>query len=217
MKRKTKERKVSSRMVSFAVNRACSYRIILTVFARPDNFIVDRREPRQERDGSLPPGDDDVDFGDTDGDASHRRLDRRRMAKKDQEAAALAEELDARYKKNKYKAGDNDDWAPQALLMPSVNDPSIWAVKCKVRLKFLFPLNPKRISEPDEFSLSKRIRSVVNGISFFHSLAKLQHSKLPTTPPLSASSPLSNETLSKVSSTSKLVQNKMSGMPFRDS
>lgn len=99
-----------------------------------DNFIVDRRERRQERDGSLPLGDDeDVDFVDTEGDASHRRLDRRRMAKKDQEAAALAEELDARYKKNKYKAGDNDDWAPQALLMPSVNDPSIWGVKCKVR------------------------------------------------------------------------------------
>ncbi|GAA5969321.1 hypothetical protein JCM3765_001884 [Sporobolomyces pararoseus] len=101
-------------------------------FIANDNFIVDRREPRQERDGSLPPGEDDADFGDTDGDASHRRLDRRRMAKKDQEAAALAEELDARYKKSKYKAGDNDDWAPQALLMPSVNDPSIWGVKCKV-------------------------------------------------------------------------------------
>jgi len=62
------------------------------------------------------------------------------MAKKDQEAAALAEELDARYKKNKYKAGDNDDWAPQALLMPSVNDPSIWGVKCKVCRKVFFTL-----------------------------------------------------------------------------
>ncbi|GAA5896128.1 uncharacterized protein JCM6883_001723 [Sporobolomyces salmoneus] len=103
-------------------------------FIANDNFIVDRREARQERDGSLPAGEveEDADVGDLDGDASHRRLDRRRMAKKDQEAAALAEELDARYKKNKYKAGDTDDWAPQALLMPSVNDPSIWGVKCKV-------------------------------------------------------------------------------------
>ncbi|GAA6060688.1 hypothetical protein JCM10212_005070 [Sporobolomyces blumeae] len=101
-------------------------------FIANDNFIVERRENRRDRDGSLPPGEDDGDFGDVDGDASHRRLDRRRMAQKDKEAAALAEELDARYKKNKYKAGDSDDWAPQALLMPSVNDPSIWGVKCKI-------------------------------------------------------------------------------------
>lgn len=136
MKKRKKEKKGSSRMVcSFPSLPSLSHSHATYSSTHPavDNFIVDRREPRQERDGSLPPGDDDVDFGDTeDGDASHRRLDRRRMAKKDQEAAALAEELDARYKKNKYKAGENDDWAPQALLMPSVNDPSIWGVKCKV-------------------------------------------------------------------------------------
>ncbi|GAA5929923.1 hypothetical protein JCM1841_001260 [Sporobolomyces salmonicolor] len=103
-------------------------------FIANDNFIVERREPRKDRDGSLPPGEDEGDYGevDADGDASHRRLDRRRMAQKDREAAALAEELDARYKKSKYKAGGNEDWAPKALLMPGINDPSIWGVRCKI-------------------------------------------------------------------------------------
>ncbi|GAA5998472.1 uncharacterized protein JCM10292_002719 [Rhodotorula paludigena] len=103
-------------------------------FVANDNFIVDRREPRRDRDGSVLPGaDDDGDFGDEmDGDASHRRLDRKRLMQKDREAAELAAELDAKYKRNQYSAEGAQDFAPKALLMPSVNDPSIWGIKCKI-------------------------------------------------------------------------------------
>ncbi|BGP33448.1 transcription elongation factor spt5 [Rhodotorula toruloides] len=103
-------------------------------FVANDNFIVERREPRREADGGLRAGEDEGDDGggDFDGDASHRRLDRRRMAQRDREAAELAEALDARYKRNKYSTSGAEDWAPKALLMPSVNDPSIWGIKCKI-------------------------------------------------------------------------------------
>lgn len=77
---------------------------------------------------------DDVDYGDeVDGDASHRQLDQRRLAQKDREAEELAETLRKRYHKNRYDAETMEDWAPKALLMPGVNDPSIWGIKCKVR------------------------------------------------------------------------------------
>lgn len=107
-----------------------------------DNFIVER-EARRNRDGSLGPAGaddgDDADFaqGDFDGDASHRRLDRRRMAQKDKEAAELAAELNQRYRRNKYTTDGAEDWAPKAMLMPSEKDPRIWGIKCKVRLSLL--------------------------------------------------------------------------------
>ncbi|GAA5861011.1 hypothetical protein JCM3774_003226 [Rhodotorula dairenensis] len=105
-------------------------------FVANDNFIVER-EARRNRNGSLGPGGaddgDDADFaqGDFDGDASHRRLDRRRMAQKDREAAELAEELNQRYRRNKYTTDGAEDWAPKAMLMPSEKDPRIWGIKCK--------------------------------------------------------------------------------------
>ncbi|KPV74247.1 uncharacterized protein RHOBADRAFT_37222 [Rhodotorula graminis WP1] len=54
------------------------------------------------------------------------------MAARDREARAKAEELDARYKRSRYTAETTEGFAPKALLMPSVNDPSIWGVKCKI-------------------------------------------------------------------------------------
>ncbi|GAA5991148.1 hypothetical protein JCM10908_006560 [Rhodotorula pacifica] len=105
-------------------------------FVANDNFIVER-EARRNRDGSPGPAGaddaDDADFaqGDFDGDASHRRLDRRRMAQKDKEAAELAEELNQRYRRNKYTTDGAEDWAPKAMLMPNEKDPRIWGIKCK--------------------------------------------------------------------------------------
>ncbi|GAA6025059.1 hypothetical protein JCM8202_002076 [Rhodotorula sphaerocarpa] len=105
-------------------------------FVANDNFIVER-DARRNRAGSAGPaagGEADAgDFaqGDFDGDASHRRLDRRRMAQKDQEALELAEELDERYRRHKYTTDVGDDWAPKAMLMPSEKDPRIWGIKCK--------------------------------------------------------------------------------------
>ena len=98
-----------------------------------DDFIVNNRERQGHR-----PNDDDVFAGDDDGadpgegDASHRRLDRQRQSKKDREAAELAKELHDRYGRTKYDQDGMDDWAPKALLMPGVDDPSIWGVRCKI-------------------------------------------------------------------------------------
>lgn len=55
------------------------------------------------------------------------------MAKRDKEAAELAASFEERYRKQNYDAEAAEDWAPKALLMPGVNDPSIWGVRCKVR------------------------------------------------------------------------------------
>ncbi|GAA5832358.1 hypothetical protein JCM11251_006422 [Rhodosporidiobolus azoricus] len=103
-------------------------------FVANDNFIVNNRERNRERDGSLPPGEDMYDDGDgdVDSDALHRRLDQRRKMQRDKEAAALAHEIDEKYKKSRYTTEGGEDWAPKALLMPGVNDPSIWGIKCKI-------------------------------------------------------------------------------------
>ncbi|KAK4046811.1 transcription elongation factor spt5 [Microbotryomycetes sp. JL201] len=101
--------------------------------AGTDDFIVRGREPR--RDGAAPLGEDDLgDEGEEgdEGDASHRRLDRRRMQMRDREAAELAASYRERYGRMQYDAEGAEDWAPKALLMPSVNDPSIWGVRCKI-------------------------------------------------------------------------------------
>ena len=77
---------------------------------------------------------DDVDYGDeVDGDASHRQLDQRRLAQKDREAEELAETLRKRYhNQKKYDPDAMEDSGPMQMLMPGVNDPSIWGIKCKV-------------------------------------------------------------------------------------
>lgn len=81
---------------------------------------------------------DDVDYGDeADGDASHRQLDQRRLAQKDKEAEALAENFRLKYHRDRVDVEGMEDWAPKALLMPGVNDPSIWGIKCKVRSRRL--------------------------------------------------------------------------------
>lgn len=56
------------------------------------------------------------------------------MAKKDREAAELAASFHTRYGKTTYDQEGMEDWAPKALLMPGVNDPSIWGVRCKVNV-----------------------------------------------------------------------------------
>ncbi|KAM0750817.1 transcription elongation factor Spt5 [Meredithblackwellia eburnea MCA 4105] len=100
-------------------------------FVAQDDFIVsrDRRDAGREQDVM---NFDDADYGDLDGDASHRRLDQRRLAQKDREAEELAESFRTRYAHRSYDAEAMEDWAPKALLMPSVNDPSIWGIKCKI-------------------------------------------------------------------------------------
>lgn len=66
--------------------------------------------------------------------ADLQRLDRRRRMDDDRDAEKIAEELRERHARssaNKFR-GDTD-LVPQRLLMPSVDDPSLWQIRVKVR------------------------------------------------------------------------------------
>src|SRR5271154_3629828 len=72
---------------------------------------------------------EEIDVGD---DRRHRDLDRQRQEITDKDAERLAEEFREKYGRSaasRYR-GDGAGIA-QRLLLPSVNDPSIWAIKCK--------------------------------------------------------------------------------------
>lgn len=78
------------------------------------------------------PDDVDVDNNRLDDDRRHRELDRRREMEASLDAEKQAEILRQRYG-NRRSAKNFGDSAvvPKRLLLPSVDDPSIWAVKCK--------------------------------------------------------------------------------------
>jgi transcription elongation factor SPT5 len=88
-----------------------------------NNFIADTH-PDDLAD--LPAG------GETD-DRRHRELDRRREMEASMDAEKQAEILRKRYAKTNRSGRAMGDSAvvPKRLLLPSVDDPSIWAVKCK--------------------------------------------------------------------------------------
>jgi transcription elongation factor SPT5 len=87
------------------------------------NFIADTH-PDDLAD--LPAG------GETD-DRRHRELDRRREMEASMDAEKQAEILRQRYaNKGRSSRGlGESDIVPRRLLLPSINDPSIWAVRCK--------------------------------------------------------------------------------------
>lgn len=85
-----------------------------------DGFIADTH-PDDLAD--LPPG------GDAD-DRRHRELDRRREVEAGLDAERQAEELRKRYGRNRAAPTDSIV-VPKRLLLPGVDDPSIWGVKCK--------------------------------------------------------------------------------------
>jgi transcription elongation factor SPT5 len=65
-------------------------------------------------------------------DATHREFDRRRDLEATLDAEKQAEILQKRYGKRKSARGMGDSAVvPQRLLLPSVDDPSIWGVRCK--------------------------------------------------------------------------------------
>lgn len=59
----------------------------------------------------------------------HTRLDRRNRELEDQDAEAVAESYKERYGRMRYQGEMNQ--VPQRLLMPSVEDPSLWGVRCR--------------------------------------------------------------------------------------
>ncbi|CAO1614833.1 unnamed protein product [Sympodiomycopsis kandeliae] len=65
--------------------------------------------------------------------ADNQRLDRLRREEEDKSAEQLAEELNERYRRSaRYAAQSDYAEVPQRLLMPSVDDPKIWSVRCKL-------------------------------------------------------------------------------------
>ncbi len=65
-------------------------------------------------------------------DSKHRQLDRRQVQDEDLNAEELAEILKQRYGRTEYGAYQGDlEHVPQRLLIPSVNDPKLWLVRCK--------------------------------------------------------------------------------------
>ena len=88
-----------------------------------DNFIAD----------THPDDLADLPAGVVDDDRRHRELDRRREMEASLDAEKQAEILRQRYAtKNKARRGIGESAVvPKRLLLPSVDDPSIWAVRCK--------------------------------------------------------------------------------------
>lgn len=75
--------------------------------------------------------DDAVDQGRLD-DRRHRELDRQRELENSMDAEKQAEILRQRYGNRRSNRGFGDSTVvPKRLLMPSVDDPTIWAVRCK--------------------------------------------------------------------------------------
>jgi transcription elongation factor SPT5 len=64
-------------------------------------------------------------------DRRHRELDRRREIEASMDAEKTAQALKERYGRNRPSAQSSGVFIPQNLLMPSVDDPSIWSIKCK--------------------------------------------------------------------------------------
>ncbi|KAI3613317.1 hypothetical protein CBS9595_004150 [Malassezia furfur] len=64
--------------------------------------------------------------------ADNQRLDRFRRQEEEMSAEALAEELRQRHARNSRYASQSDyAEVPQRLLMPSVDDPGLWRIRCK--------------------------------------------------------------------------------------
>ncbi|ODV77116.1 transcription elongation factor Spt5 [Suhomyces tanzawaensis NRRL Y-17324] len=86
-----------------------------------EQFISDDRDNAEGNDG------------DNQDDRLHRQYDRRRQEAEDQNAEKLAETLKQRYRKtHTVYRGDSatSGTVSQKLLMPSINDPSIYAIRC---------------------------------------------------------------------------------------
>ena len=77
---------------------------------------------------------DEEDDVNTTDDRDHRQLERRVRDKEEAEALRIAKDYKERHRQRRQGGGIGamQDFAPRSVLMPGVNDPSIWCVKCKV-------------------------------------------------------------------------------------
>ena len=70
--------------------------------------------------------------GEKEDDRQHRELDRRRDVEATMDAERQAELFRSKYGRRQGGALAVGSFVPQNLLMPDVNDPSIWGIKCKI-------------------------------------------------------------------------------------
>jgi transcription elongation factor SPT5 len=75
--------------------------------------------------------DDDLPAEADQDDRRHRELDRQRQLEASMDAEKQAAAYRERYGRRTNAALSNASFVPQNLLMPDVNDPSIWGVRCK--------------------------------------------------------------------------------------
>ncbi|KAJ3113715.1 transcription elongation factor spt5 [Phlyctochytrium bullatum] len=72
----------------------------------------------------------DEDFEEVQNDSYHIQLDRKRREQEDLDAEAVADALRKRHSRPKGYRGDSDH-VGEHMLLPSVNDPSLWLVRCR--------------------------------------------------------------------------------------
>jgi len=101
--------------------------------------VEDEDEEAEDEDDELPgegfladthPDDEGLPAGDEGDDRRHRELDRRRQLQEDLDAEKAAAVLKERYGRTRAAPVDSVV-VPQRLLLPSVEDPTIWGVRCK--------------------------------------------------------------------------------------
>jgi transcription elongation factor SPT5 len=65
--------------------------------------------------------------------ARYRKIDMKRQEVEEEDAEQIAERLEQRYGRQDFRGFRGDlEHVPQSLLIPSVNDPKLWLVRCKV-------------------------------------------------------------------------------------
>lgn len=94
--------------------------------------MEDEEDEEREADfvADTHPDDEGLDAVTERDDRGHRELDMQRQREVDIDAEKEAERLRKKYGRNQA-AAVNSAVTPQSYLVPSVNDPSIWGVKCK--------------------------------------------------------------------------------------
>lgn len=97
-----------------------------------DDEVEDDEDDEKEADfvADTHPDDEGLDAAAERDDRRHRELDMQRQREVEIDAEKEAERLRKKYGRNQA-AAVNSAVTPQSYLVPSVNDPSIWGVKCK--------------------------------------------------------------------------------------
>ncbi|KAF3078147.1 transcription elongation factor spt5 [Orbilia oligospora] len=97
-----------------------------------DDEVDDEEDDEMEADFIAPGDDDDALRHRAGDDRLHRQLDRQNQADFAEDLEKVAAEMRDRHGGRRgHRLGDASTVTPKRLLLPSVNDPSIWGVKCK--------------------------------------------------------------------------------------